>query len=250
MLHFFRHIRHSFLLPGKVRTYLAYAFGEIVLIVVGIMIALQISNLNQERKDRSEEVVILSRIVNELNRCISDVTLWSEGVLEKEKALHNLNAAFGGKPVTDQVAFLRDLPISSDMGWTQPGLPQSTYLEMVSSGKLRLIRNIQLREEINDYYEELVEWHKRGNTRVNEDFTKTIYSLIPFERGVGNNDNILDTNLSDGKSAALVKAVLNSDLKQHIAYELNRAGFLWRMYQTTLEDATELKANIQAELAH
>ncbi len=43
MLLILRKIRRSFFLPGKVKTYLAYAVGEIVLIVVGILLALQIS---------------------------------------------------------------------------------------------------------------------------------------------------------------------------------------------------------------
>jgi hypothetical protein len=42
MLFIFRKIRRSFFLPGKVRTYLAYALGEIALIMVGILLALQI----------------------------------------------------------------------------------------------------------------------------------------------------------------------------------------------------------------
>jgi hypothetical protein len=62
MLHFFRHIRRSFFLPGKVRIYFAYAFGEIVLIVVGILIALQIGEWNQARKDRAEETQILLQL--------------------------------------------------------------------------------------------------------------------------------------------------------------------------------------------
>jgi hypothetical protein len=43
MLFIFRKLRKSFFLPGKARTYLAYALGEIVLIVVGILIAVGIS---------------------------------------------------------------------------------------------------------------------------------------------------------------------------------------------------------------
>ena len=67
MLFIFRKIRKSFFLPGKVRTYLAYAIGEIVLIVVGILIALQISNWNQERNDRLEEAEILAGLQREFH---------------------------------------------------------------------------------------------------------------------------------------------------------------------------------------
>jgi len=42
MLFILRKLRRSFFLPGKLRTYLAYAIGEILLIVIGILVALQI----------------------------------------------------------------------------------------------------------------------------------------------------------------------------------------------------------------
>ncbi|QXD25802.1 hypothetical protein F7C95_07935 [Opitutia bacterium ISCC 51] len=46
MLFIFRKLRRSFFQPGKFRTYIAYAIGEILLIVIGILIALQIQNWN------------------------------------------------------------------------------------------------------------------------------------------------------------------------------------------------------------
>ena len=62
MLFIFRKLRRSFFLPGKVRTYVAYAVGEIALIMIGILLALQISEWNQGRKDRAEETRILVRL--------------------------------------------------------------------------------------------------------------------------------------------------------------------------------------------
>ena len=65
MLYIFRKLRRSFFLPGKLRTYLAYAAGEIILIVVGILLALQISEWNQERKDRAEERRLIIALLDE-----------------------------------------------------------------------------------------------------------------------------------------------------------------------------------------
>jgi hypothetical protein len=65
MLFIFRKLRRSFFLPGKVRTYVAYALGEIVLIVVGILIAVQIGEWNEDRKNRAQEKVILAEIHEE-----------------------------------------------------------------------------------------------------------------------------------------------------------------------------------------
>jgi len=53
MIKLFRNIRQNLLSEGKSVKYLKYAFGEIILVVIGILIALQINNWNLERKSRS-----------------------------------------------------------------------------------------------------------------------------------------------------------------------------------------------------
>ena len=52
MITLFRKIRKSLLASGASRKYVYYAVGEIALVVIGILIALQINNWNEERKDR------------------------------------------------------------------------------------------------------------------------------------------------------------------------------------------------------
>ena len=53
MLRFFRHIRQSLLQENKISKYLLYALGEILLVVIGILIAMQINNWKEERKARN-----------------------------------------------------------------------------------------------------------------------------------------------------------------------------------------------------
>ena len=59
MLRFFRLIRKKLVEEQKVRQYTWYALGEIFLVVIGILIALQINNWNEERKNRKQEEAIL-----------------------------------------------------------------------------------------------------------------------------------------------------------------------------------------------
>lgn len=71
MIKFFRHIRKSLLMENKVSKYILYVFGEIVLVVIGILIALQINNNNQAKKDRTFELKMLTEISKSLESDIS-----------------------------------------------------------------------------------------------------------------------------------------------------------------------------------
>ena len=67
MLTFFRKIRKELLDGGATRKYLLYAIGEITLVVIGILIALQINNWNEWRKDRVNEQAILNDLEENLH---------------------------------------------------------------------------------------------------------------------------------------------------------------------------------------
>ena len=86
MIKLFRNIRQNLLSEGKTSKYLKYAIGEIVLVVIGILIALQINNWNSERQtkieteakrqsnlqeiynDLKKDVITIDNIINHLNR--------------------------------------------------------------------------------------------------------------------------------------------------------------------------------------
>ncbi|MGB5481605.1 MAG: DUF6090 family protein, partial [Eudoraea sp.] len=62
MIKFFRKIRQNLLMENKTGKYFKYAIGEIVLVVIGILIALQINNWNESSKQRIEEVRLLEKV--------------------------------------------------------------------------------------------------------------------------------------------------------------------------------------------
>ena len=65
MLPFLRHIRQRLILENRSRMYLFYMLGEVVIVIVGILIALQVDNWNQRRQERNEAHVFLVRLKNE-----------------------------------------------------------------------------------------------------------------------------------------------------------------------------------------
>jgi sensor domain CHASE-containing protein len=70
MIKFFRKIRQKMLTENKFSKYLLYAVGEIILVVIGILIALQINNWNEKEKLKAEEVKFLKNFKQSL---ISDI---------------------------------------------------------------------------------------------------------------------------------------------------------------------------------
>ena len=66
MIKFFRKIRQKLLSENKFSKYLIYAVGEILLVVIGILIALQINNRNEFKKDRAFETKMLKEIRKEI----------------------------------------------------------------------------------------------------------------------------------------------------------------------------------------
>ena len=62
MIKFFRKIRQNLLMENKTGKYFKYAIGEIILVVIGILIALQLNNLNENKKNDVFEKEILSQI--------------------------------------------------------------------------------------------------------------------------------------------------------------------------------------------
>ena len=68
MIKFFRKIRQNLLSEGKTGKYLKYAIGEIILVVIGILIALSINNWNQNQKDRELGINYLNRITIDIKK--------------------------------------------------------------------------------------------------------------------------------------------------------------------------------------
>ena len=66
MIKFFRHIRKSLLMENKTGKYFKYAIGEIFLVVIGILIALQINNWNENRIAQNNEKIILLKLIDDL----------------------------------------------------------------------------------------------------------------------------------------------------------------------------------------
>ena len=75
MIKFFRHIRQTLIMENKTSKYFKYAIGEIILVVIGILIALQINNWNQTRQEKQQSLEICEGLKDETQRNISNLKI-------------------------------------------------------------------------------------------------------------------------------------------------------------------------------
>ena len=73
MIKFLRRIRQKLLSENKISKYVLYAIGEIFLVVIGILIALQINNWNETRKEQNLELALLQEMQENLKADILDM---------------------------------------------------------------------------------------------------------------------------------------------------------------------------------
>jgi hypothetical protein len=88
MIALFRRMREKLIDSGSITKYLLYAVGEILLVVIGILIALQVNNWNEERKQLSAEQTFIAGIINDLSQDQQYIKLIIESA-EKKLALFN-----------------------------------------------------------------------------------------------------------------------------------------------------------------
>ena len=132
---------------GKTTRYFKYAIGEIILVVIGILIALQINNWNEQRKLDKEEHYILKQLLNEFKADsvkLSRFILLTEDKISSQKAMLRIL----------KTKNLENLTLSS-IFFSGKAIPfydySPTFNELVSSGKLSIIKNDTIKNAINDF---------------------------------------------------------------------------------------------------
>lgn len=88
MIKFFRRIRQKLLEENRFSKYLLYAIGEIILVVIGILIALQINNWNENQIQRKKERNILTEMQDDLNKNIQEFKV---AITNEKMIIQNIN---------------------------------------------------------------------------------------------------------------------------------------------------------------
>jgi len=154
MLKFFRTIRKKLIEEDNVRKYLLYAIGEILLVVIGILIALQVNNWNEARKERNKEAYYISELIIDLEK--NYVEAKTNSRFSKKQSS---NASLLLMSIENQNRELKKSDWFSALMHTwflpHPTYSSKTWNELNSTRELVLLRNKEVTRSISDYYDNI-----------------------------------------------------------------------------------------------
>ncbi|MCR9290947.1 MAG: DUF6090 family protein [Bacteroidetes bacterium] len=209
MIKFFRKIRKKLLSENKFSKYLIYAIGEIVLVVIGILIALQINNWNEQNKIDKIENTYLTRLSQDLEE---NITSWENLIKNEEKRFEGTKQFIKFSLNKNKDSVLTIFPYFNIVGrWDDLTVNQVTFEEMKSSGSLDIISNdsIKIRLlQLDQYYKKVFE----RNATIKTGHDKNINDPI-FDNLNALNLIVLDNTFSDLHSKTYTSEELEAYLE-------------------------------------
>jgi hypothetical protein len=195
MPNIFRNIRKQLASENKTAAYLRYALGEILLVVIGILIALQVNNWNENRKDHIREVQYLNNLKQDLEQQVVNI----DAQLDFEKRIvkisnsliktYNANQRF---PEESDV-FLKISNIAPRKTFRSVN---ATFSDMESSGALNLITDPVLRKEIINYYQDNIDIKQILDKTLftTSKYNHLIYKLLKINKNVFDVDTLANVS--------------------------------------------------------
>lgn len=192
MIKLFRNIRRRLLRENRFTRYLIYAIGEIILVVIGILTALQINNWNEQENKITAEKKYLQSLEAEFQTNLSLLDQAMETnieILESVEALLNLFnpdelAILNERQLSEKIymAFSRELSYKPSNG---------VFQDIINSGNLNLIRNENLRRELASF-NSTIELYKAQEDEANRNLAQL--------RDYLNNNGSLRKIIEEGKN--------------------------------------------------
>ncbi len=154
MIKFFRHIRKDLIEKSNTGKYLKYAIGEILLVVIGILIALSINNWNDTRKDRHTEKEVYKTLIRSLESDLKDVRAKSitiDSAIVGQKIFITESLEDVKSRLTDKEFFTLLWSVGSTSKFFVPNI--SLYTKISQNQQIELIQSEELQRKITDLYE-------------------------------------------------------------------------------------------------
>jgi len=185
---------------NKTGKYFKYAIGEIILVVIGILIALQLNSWKEEIKAKEELKTSMNLMLDDLSQ---DIAFCNTQIEKIENRVLLLNDFSKGN--------YSDVSIESIPDILSYNLPNknfgTTYISLKEDRKFNMIKNIELKKKITFYYEvsleeysDIATWHKKFVTETIESY---ILLNLPYKKGYKVDAKDVINELENGKLLSL-----------------------------------------------
>ena len=237
MLRFFRKIRQRLLTDNKFSKYLLYAIGEILLVVIGILIALQIDNWNENRKTRALELKTLKELRADLLQTRDDIrndsVNFQKIIRSNEIILQHMRESL---PYHDSLL--------EHFMWMEPfqtfSINQTTFNNIRQNGT-NLITNDSIRIAISDFYTRPVNLYKEVERRVLEEHYENYFKpMIVQAFETVDNNTLIPTDY--------IAFINNSDYKQVLVHNVRICTDMTRFQGYLLDTLEDLILKVDMEI--
>ncbi len=152
MIKFFRKIRYDLMEKNKTGKYLKYAVGEIVLVVIGILIALQINNFNNSIQETKIEQAYLLSLQTEYKTNLEKINISLQRNKDRVHAVEDMLTLFDANVLdTTSDKAISDIMYSVFSGEATFQPSNGVLTDIISSGNLNLIQNEKLRQRLASF---------------------------------------------------------------------------------------------------
>ena len=177
-------------MENKTGKYIKYAFGEIILVVIGILIALQINNWNENRKDRIKEQVVLKQLQEDYQENLMQL---EEKMTTRDKIIFSAIKLLKAFDQPNEVA--HDSLVKNLANAFHDPTYDPIQNDLTSSSNLILIRNKRLKRLLSNWSSDVagvIEIEVNWSKTVNEEF-----AFILAELGLGR--DVSNSFMNDSK---------------------------------------------------
>lgn len=227
MIRIFRNIRQQLAAENNVAKYLRYAIGEIVLVVIGILVALQVNNWNEQRKQRANELHYLINLKTDLNLNIAEIDNYITTRNSQIASAKEVLEYFEGKPLTDLNEFNRHT--INVYTWQKFFQINNTFQELTNSGNLAIISSDSIKNgllNLETLYNKLKyeEEHFRYDSEVM--LYEPSYGIVDINSIVKN----FTYQITQGQQGENVK-LSTEDFKELLKNRKHKNGFAMATYE-------------------
>lgn len=232
MIKFFRQIRQRMLSENKFSKYLIYAIGEIVLVMIGILLALQVNNWNQERSDREKVWTYLEQIEEEI---ALDIQGFDTRFTQVDEIICYLDKLDSGKYDEINLTLLNHF-LARNLTALENGY---SFNKLRESGKIDLIEQSQMLDQLQAYYlrdrqqyNEIASFHKKF---VSENIEGPLLQKLSIKRGF----------ISDPEE--VIQAMETGNLRSMVNWQISFLDNGRPLFEKVKAQAEALAKSLEAE---